>query len=117
MEVIDLARFIIDQITDKKGEEIVLLDLRERTIIADYFVICSGTSERQLKAIATGVTEEVKKQLGVIPRSVEGDAATGWVLIDYADVVVHAFAPATRSYYGLEDFWLEHQATVLLKMQ
>jgi ribosome-associated protein len=116
-EIIDLARYIVDLIADKKGEDIVLLDIRGKTIIADFFVVCSGTSERQLKAIVEGVTTEVKKNYGIHPRAVEGNAETGWVLVDFADIIVHAFSPGTRAYYRLEDFWLEHEATVLLKMQ
>ncbi len=112
-----LAREIVDHIADKKGEDIVLLDLRERTIIADFFIVCSGNSARQLKAMVEGVTEEVKKRHGILPRGVEGEAETGWVLIDYRDIVVHAFAPEVRSYYNLEGFWLEQDASVLLKMQ
>jgi ribosome-associated protein len=117
IEIIEFAREIVDIIADKKGEDIALLDLRERTIIADYFIVCSAGSERQLKAIVNGVTEEVKKRYGLIPRGVEGEAETGWVLIDYGDVVVHAFAPEVRSYYDLESFWVGQDASVLLKMQ
>lgn len=113
----ELAREIVDIIADKKGENIVLMDLRGRTVITDYFVVCSGGSERQLKAIVEGIREEVKKDYGVTPRSVEGDAASGWVLIDFIDVVVHAFAPEVRSYYDLEEFWTAQEANVLLKMQ
>jgi ribosome-associated protein len=117
IEIIEFAREIVDIIADKKGEDIALLDLRERTIIADYFIVCSAGSERQLKAIVNGVTEEVKKRYGLIPRGVEGEAETGWVLIDYGDVVIHAFAPEVRSYYDLESFWVGQDASVLLKMQ
>lgn len=114
-EAVELARTIADIIADKKGEDIVLLDIREQTLIADFFVICSAGSERQLKAIVDGVTEEVHKRYDVKPRYVEGDAHTGWVLIDYSDVIVHAFLPDTRAYYDLEGFW--HDASVLLKMK
>ena len=114
-EIIELARFIVDQIADKKGEDIVLLDVRERTLIADYFVICSGTSERQLKAIVEAVTENVKKQYRLPARYVEGNPVGGWVLIDYRDVIVHIFAPDRRTFYDLEGFWSE--ASVLLKIQ
>ena len=117
VDIAELAREIVDIIADKKGEEIVLLDLRGRTIIADYFVVCSGGSERQLKAIVEGVTEEVKRDFGKSPRSVEGDANGGWVLIDYVDVVVHAFAPEVRDFYDIEEFWVAQKANVLLKMQ
>jgi ribosome-associated protein len=117
IEIIEFAREIVDIIADKKGEDIALLDLHERTIIADYFIVCSAGSERQLKAIVNGVTEEIKKRYGLIPRGVEGEAGTGWVLIDYGDVVVHAFAPEVRSFYDLESFWVGQDASVLLKMQ
>jgi ribosome-associated protein len=115
IETIDLARDIVDIIADKKGDDIVLLDIRGQTLIADYFVICSAGSERQLKAIVEGVTDEVKKRHGIDERHVEGAARTGWVLIDYGDIIVHAFSPETREYYNLEGFWRE--AAVLLKMQ
>ena len=105
----------MDQIADKKGEGIVLLDVRERTLIADYFVICNGSSDRQLKAIVDAVTESVKKKYGIPARYVEGDPSGGWVLIDYRDVIVHIFAPERRSFYDLEGFWSE--AAVLLKIQ
>jgi ribosome-associated protein len=116
-DIIELARSIVDIIADKKGENIVLMDLQGRTIIADYFILCTGTSERQIKAIVKDVTEQVKKDMGLNPRSIEGEAETGWVLIDYYDIVIHAFAEEVRDYYQLEDFWLEHEAQVLLKMQ
>lgn len=117
IEIIEFAREIVDIIADKKGEDIALLDLRERTIIADYFIVCSADSERQLKAIVNGITEEIKKRYGLIPRGVEGEAETGWVLIDYGDVVIHAFSPEVRAYYDLESFWVGQDASVLLKMQ
>ena len=93
----------------------MLLDVRERTLIADYFVICSGTSDRQLKAIVDAITESVKKKYGLSARYVEGDPAGGWVLVDYRDVIVHIFAPERRAFYDLEGFWSE--AAVLLKIQ
>jgi len=115
IDTINLAREIADLIADKKGDNIVLLDIRQLTLIADFFVICSAGSERQLKAIVEGVTEEVKKRHGLLAHHVEGEAHTGWVLIDYGDIIVHAFAPDTRAYYNLEGFWRD--AAVLLKMQ
>ena len=84
-------------------------------MIADYFVICSGTSERQLKAIVESVTEEVKKSYKIHAHHTEGDPKAGWVLIDYGNVIVHVFAPERRAYYDLESLWYE--AAVLLKMQ
>lgn len=115
IESIALARYITDQLTDKKGEDIVLLDLREVTLIADYFVICSGSSERQLKTLVNTVTENVKKDHQILPHHVEGKTESGWVLIDFGDTIVHIFAPAARDYYDLEGFWQE--APVLVKIQ
>ena len=110
-----MARFVVDTVADKKAENIVLLDIREQTVIADYFVICSAGSDRQIRAVVESVREEVKDEFGMYARAVEGEPESGWVLIDYYDVVVHVFAPATRHYYDLESFWDE--ASVLLKMQ
>ncbi len=100
---------------DKKAEDIILLDIRDQTLITDYFIICSGTSERQLKALVENVTEELKKKHGISARYVEGDTNTGWVLIDYSDIIIHIFTPEVRDHYDLEGFW--HEAAVLLKMQ
>lgn len=115
VEIVELARAMVDVIADKKGEDIVLLDMQGKTIITDYFVICSGSSERQLKAIVEGMRDEIKKTYGISPRRVDGAAETGWMLMDYSDIIVHAFSPETRSYYDLEDLWRE--APVLLKIK
>jgi ribosome-associated protein len=114
---IDLARYVIDMIADKKGEDIVLLDIRGQTLITDYFVLCSGTSERQIKAIVEGIRESIKKDYNKIPQNVEGESLSGWVLMDYGDIVVHVFSPESRAYYDLEGFWLERDAVVLVKIQ
>jgi ribosome-associated protein len=115
IEPIELARLIVDLIADKKGEDIVLLDIRERTLIADYFVICSASSERQIKAIVEGIGSAMKQSHGIMTRRVEGIPSNGWVLVDYGDVIVHVFSPERRGFYDLETLWYE--ASVLLKMQ
>jgi len=84
-------------------------------MFADFFVICSGTSSRQLKALVDGVKDEAKKGLGVLPHHVEGESESGWILLDYGDVIVHVFDPEQRAYYGLEELWREGK--VLLRMQ
>ncbi len=83
--------------------------------MVDYFIICSGTSERQLKAIVDGITEHTLKENAIKPRRIEGAPESGWVLIDYIDIVIHAFSISQRKYYRLEDVWKE--APVVLKMQ
>jgi ribosome-associated protein len=88
----------------KKAEGVLLMDLRELTDIADYFVICSGTSEIQVKAIADAVVKGLERY-EVSPQHVEGYTSLRWVLLDYVSIVVHVFHAATREYYDLEGFW------------
>jgi len=88
----------------KKAEDVLILDMREVSSVADYFVICSGTSEVQVKAIADAVLEGLQKE-GVKPWHTEGFTARRWVLIDFVDVVVHDFHAKTREYYMLERLW------------
>ena len=89
---------------EKKGEDIVLMDIHELADFADYFVICSGTSDRMLRALADSVVEQVEKTTQQRGR-LEGEPQDGWLLIDFGDVVVHLFAPDRRSYYRLEELW------------
>ncbi len=96
---------------EKQAEDIILLDLRQVSILADYFVICSATTERQARAILDTLTEEIKKE-GMRPLHVEGEKGSGWLLVDYGDVIVHVFAPAQRVYYKLEELW-QHAAMVV----
>jgi len=99
-------------IADKKGEDVLLLDIRDISILADYFVIGSAASERQAKAIIEGIKQETKQTFDVRPLRIEGDPATGWVLMDYGDVVVHLFAPEARAYYDLEGLWQDGRTVV-----
>lgn len=112
---LELARRIVDVVEDKKAEDIILLDLGPDTVIADYFVIASGNSDRQLKALSEHVREAVKEASGRLPVGVEGASESGWVLMDYGDVIVHLFMEDERRYYDLEGFW--KQANVLLSIQ
>ena len=95
----------MDALVDKKGEDTLLLDIHDVSVSADYFVICSGASERQLGALTSGVREEVKRALQALPLRVEGQPSSGWILIDYGSVVVHLFTPELRAFYDLEDLW------------
>jgi ribosome-associated protein len=99
---------------DKKGEDIVLLDLHEISDFADYFVICTGTSDRMLQALADGVVEGVREKYQFKGR-IEGKSQEGWVLVDFGDVILHLFSPDRRDYYRLEELWA--QGKVLLHLQ
>jgi len=105
----------VDVVEDKKAEDIVLLDLRPDAIIADFFVICNGNSDRQLKALSDYVRTAVKERYEKLPFSVEGTAESGWVLMDFGDVVVHLFLEEKRHFYDLEGLW--RGAHVLLSIQ
>ena len=93
--------------TDKKAIDVVELDLRGVLGYTDYFLVCSGNTGRQTKAIHDGILEGLKKEHGMNPRRVEGSATGGWLLMDYLDVVVHIFTPETRDFYRLEQLWGE----------
>jgi ribosome-associated protein len=111
---LDLARRIVEVAEDKKAADIVLLELAPLTTLADYFVICSGGSERQLDAIADGIISSLRDEK-VRPIGREGTPASHWVLIDFGSVIVHIFTPPEREYYGLEKHWSE--AKTVLRVQ
>ena len=111
---LELARRIVELAEDKKAADIVLLDLTGLTTVADYFVIASGGSERQLDAIADGIVETLRDEK-VRPIGREGLAASHWVLLDYGSVIVHVFTPPEREFYQLERHWGE--AKTILRVQ
>ena len=113
-EALEMARRIVEVAEDKKAADIVLLDLAGLTTVADYFVICSGGSERQLGAIADGILEALR-ETGVRPIGREGEPASHWVLVDFGAVVVHVFTPLERDFYQLEKHWSE--AKTILRVQ
>lgn len=104
MEAKDFAYKITDLIFSKKGHEVKILDLRNLSSIADYFVICSADSDTQVKAIADEIDKELSKQ-GFKCYHKEGLSALNWVLLDYFDVIVHIFKNESRRYYSLEKLW------------
>jgi ribosome-associated protein len=95
---------------EKKAIDVVVIDLREVVGYTDYFVICSGNTSRQTKAIRDGILEGLKRDRQLLPRRVEGAAGAEWILMDYLDVVAHIFTPQAREYYRLEDLWGEAPA-------
>ena len=103
----ELVRAIAYHAADRKALEIVQLDLRGVIGYTDFFVICSGRSNRQVKAIHDGIHHGMKTDHGLLPERVEGLTESRWVLMDYLDVVVHVFTPETREFYRLEQLWAE----------
>lgn len=115
LEGLELAHAIVDKLEEHQASDIVLMDLREVMPWADYFVICSTDSERQARTLQDILLEEIKKETKVRPLSTEGEAASGWLLIDYNWVVVHIFSREIRAFYRLEELW--QAAPVVLKIQ
>ena len=105
-----LLREIARLAEDKKALHVVELDLRGVLGYTDYFLICSGNTSRQTKAIHDGILEGLKRNHNTLPRRVEGASRAAWILMDYLDVVVHIFTPEMRAYYRLEDLWGEAPA-------
>jgi ribosome-associated protein len=105
-----IADAIAGYAADRKAIDIVALDLRGMIGYTDYFIICSGRSDRQTKAIHDAIHQGMKREHDLLPRRVEGLTAANWILMDYLDVVVHVFTPETREYYRLEQLWGEAPA-------
>lgn len=115
IEALALARQIVETLEEKKGEDILLLDLQDVSTFTDFFVICTCVSERTLHALGDEVIRRVKtSQLADAPR-VEGEPSSGWVLIDYGGVILHLFTQARRDYYRLEELWKEGR--ILVRVQ
>lgn len=109
-----MSRTIVNALEDKKGEDIVLLDLKGVVPFTDYFVICSGTSDRMLRALMEAALDKVRDDHKLKTR-VEGEVVDGWLLADFGDVILHIFSKVQREYYLLEELWKEGK--VLLHVQ
>ncbi len=107
LEPRELAERIAALASDVKASDIRVLDLREVLGYTDYFVVCSGNTERQTKAIYDRIYQELKDSYGLLPRREEGSREARWILADYLDVVVHIFTPEARAFYRLEQLWGE----------
>lgn len=103
----EIAATAAEYASDRKALDIVQLDLRRMIGYTDYFVICTGRTDRQTKAIHDAIHLGMKSDHGLLPRRVEGLSQGRWILMDYLDVVVHVFTPETREYYRLEQLWGE----------
>lgn len=110
----ELPYAIVDALEEKKGEDILLLDLRGVAEICDYFVLCNGTSHRMLDGLADDLLRKIKtshKRKG----NLEGRSRDGWLLIDYGEVIVHLFSPDQRDYYALDELWSEGKPLVRIQ--
>ena len=105
---------MVEAASDKQASNIVLLDTHTVSGFADYFVICSGDTVRQIEAIRDEVGHVLKRE-GILPHHYEGIVDSGWLLLDYGDVIVHIFAPLEREYYQLDKLW--SQASTLVRIQ
>ena len=105
---------IVDAIAERLGSNIVLLDMQEVSLLADYFILCNAESTPQFRAIVDEVQKQVKAAGGRLLH-VEGESTSGWILLDYGSVVVHIFDPKLRAYYNLEDLWKE--ARLIVRIQ
>jgi len=110
----EVARLAVEAASDKQADNIVMLDTKQVCSFADYFVICSGDSPRQIEAIRQEIRDKLKRD-DVVPFHIEGGADSGWILLDLGDVVVHIFSPSQRDYYRLDDLW--HEATAVIRIQ
>jgi len=114
LEAVDIAHKAVEAAADKQASNIVLLDARKVCSFADYFVICSGESERQISAIYDEVGHRLKHE-GVLPSHHEGTVDSGWLLLDFGNIIVHIFAQFEREYYRLDELW--SQAVPVLRIQ
>jgi len=101
---LQLSRLIADAALDRKAREVVRIDVRGRTAIADYFVICEGDTDRQVRAIADAILEEARRQR-ISPLSTTGQEEGSWACLDFDSVIGHVFVPGERAYYDLEGLW------------
>jgi ribosome-associated protein len=104
-----LIKTITDALLEKKAREIVVLDVTKLTTLTDYFVVCHGTSETQIKALADNVAEQTNKILGEKAWKKEGLDSRRWIILDYVNVVVHIFNEEKREFYGIERMWNDAQ--------
>lgn len=116
MESKTLAKQICDALADKKGEDIKIINISEVSVMADYFIIASGTNRSQVQAMADNV-EEILGKNGTEPKQIEGYQSANWILMDYRDVIVHIFDRENRLFYDLERIWRDGKAIGLEELE
>lgn len=109
-----LARRAVAVAEDKQASDIMMLDVRGLTTIADYFVLCTAESERQLRAVLKALDDELAQAGASNPR-IEGSPETGWIVMDFSDVIIHLFSPDQREFYRLERLWKQAQPVVVVQ--
>lgn len=114
LEPIDYARKAVEVASEKQATDILLLDIRKVTTFADFFVIMTAESRRQMEALSADM-EEALKHSGAALYHREGSSASGWLLLDFSDVIIHLFAPEEREFYGLEERWAQGQQMVRIQ--
>jgi len=112
--MLEIAHTIINSLEDKKGEEILLLDIQKISTFTNYFIICTGTSNRMLDALADAVIMSVDEK-HKIKGQIDGKPECGWMVVDFGLILVHLFSPAQRDFYKLEDLW--HEGKIILHVQ
>jgi ribosome-associated protein len=105
MNTVEAVKTVCEAIEEKKGTEIVVLEISKISSFADYFIICSGFNQRQNQAICDAIRESLKQKDRTMPGHVEGYRDADWILLDYLDYVVHIFLPEAREFYKLERLW------------
>ncbi len=110
----EIARQIVASLEEKKGEDIVLMDVSNISQFTDYFIICSGTSDRMLQSLSRAVDNSAKSNFN-LDAKINGKSVEGWITLDFGDLVVHIFSDRQRAYYQLEDLWAEGKILLRLK--
>ena len=112
MQANEMVKIIYDALEDKKADDIKIIDIRNVSVIADYFIIADGSNHNQIQAMARNVEEELAKQ-SIHPKQIEGFQSANWILMDYTDVIVHIFSSEDRLFYDLERIWRDGKSITL----
>lgn len=112
MQANEMVKIIYDALEDKKANDIKIIDIRNVSVIADYFIIADGSNHNQIQAMARNVEEEMGKQ-SVHPKQIEGFQSANWILMDYNDVIVHIFSSEDRLFYDIERIWRDGKSIAL----
>lgn len=116
MDSKELTRIAYSCLEEKKAVDIKIIDISNVSVIADYFIIAGGTNARQIKTLADTIEEKLGKEYGVVPKSIEGYNAANWILMDYADVIIHIFNQEQRLFYDLERIWTDGKTVEITEL-